>query len=186
MDSIRQANHFQKTFLPILSGLLKEMALPDSRKDDFDKRLEQAFCRSVILWCTDEPNDDYDENLAKKIVDAFGYCDSNIESIKEAIRKARPIAQESILKALYRVVNDFGEAADYMIAFAADPERRSVMFGVDTGMSGKRYAVFKLPYNDRIDFFFGKQDYFSSPSFSIGDDMKYLGFSTKKPASYTT
>ncbi len=180
MDSVRQANHFQKTFLPVLSGLLKEMDLPGSRKDDFDTRLEQAFCRSVILWCTDEPNDDYDKNLAEKIADAFGYCDSYTEPVKEAIRKARPIAQQSILEAEYRVVNDFGEAADYMVEFAVDPERRSVKFGVDTGMSGKRYSVFKLPYSDRIDFFFGKEDYYSSPSFSIGDEMKYLGFFDKE------
>ena len=179
MDSIRTFNHFQKTFLPILTGLLNDMDLHENKRDDFSEWVEKAFCRSVTLWCTPEPDERYEENLAEKLAYNFD-CDDHMEPFIQAIRKARILAQKAILDAPYRIVNDFAEAADFMTAFAQDVTRLSVMFGVDSGDSQKHYVVYKLPYTDRIDFFFGKEDYYGPNNLTIGDDMKYLGFFDKE------
>ena len=179
MDNSKTLDHFCKTYLPILTALLKEMNFPDNCKD-FGAQVDKVFLRSPTLSLKSEPDESYDNHLTNRIAEVFSLGGEYIGPVKETVQKARELTTKSIAEAPYMIVSDFGEAADYMLSFAADSERRSVMFGVDTGMSGKRYAVFKLPYNDRIDFFFGKQDYFSSPSFSIGDDMKYLGFFDKE------
>ena len=176
MDSIKNGDHFQKIFLPILTGLLKDMGMPASEAEDFDAKVEKAFCRSVVLWCTPELDERYRANLAEKLADIFGYGEDRTEPVMQAIGKARDMAQKAILSASYRVVNNFYEAAEYMIDFAGDSTRRSVMFGVDSGGSQKHYVVFKLPYNDRVDFFYGKYDYFGPNNLNIGGDMKYLGF----------
>jgi len=169
------ANHFQRTFLKILVGLLEAMGLADGERD-YKVLTEKAFDRSVTLWCTGEPNVEYDDNLSEKIVDVFGLDDEHTGPVRQAIQKARELAQKSILEAPYRIVSNFKEAADYMNAFAADVTRRSVMFGADTGYAAKNYAVFKLPYNDKIDFFYGNEFLSSQGRLYPGTDMLYLGF----------
>lgn len=173
MTNMSMMNHFQKTFLPILTGLLEHL-WPPGDEHDYNALMEKAFCASITLWCTSEPNEQYDANLAEKISDYVFRLEKEEDAVAvtEAIRKARILAQKSILDAPYRIVNDFAEAADYMTAFAVDVNRRSVIFGIDSGGSKRHYAVFKMPHSDRIDFFYGKEDYI----LSVGDKMSYWGF----------